>query len=184
MAFVWSTWQEGIEPWRFNLNSSGGGAGTSRELFHTVMDRTLLRAGQAVSMKTHARRELLTGLALVEPGELPPTLRIEHEGSGEHFDFPLQWRAGRYAETSWKIPEDAKLGVYDVSLLRPGRVPSRRATSASSLPIALSAFRTRVSGAMSPSSIVSKGLSSSAVPSRAEALPIRPPRRRYSRVST
>ena len=121
LAFVWSTWQEGIEPWRFNLNSSGGGEELSRELFHTVMDRTLLRAGQTVSMKSHARRELLTGLALADAGALPTTLRIEHEGSGDHFDFPLKWRAGRYAETSWKIPDDAKLGVYDVTLMRDGR---------------------------------------------------------------
>ena len=120
MAFVWSSWQDGIEAWRFNLNSSGGGNETSRELFHTVMDRTLLRAGQTVSMKSHARRELLTGLAMVDKGRLPPTLRIEHEGSGDHFDFPLAWRNGRYAETVWKIPDDAKLGVYDVSLMRPG----------------------------------------------------------------
>ena len=120
MAFVWSTWQEGIEAWRFNLNSSGGGGDVSRELFHTVMDRTLLRAGQTVSMKSHARRELLTGLAMVDAAALPPTLRIEHEGTGDHFDFPLEWRAGRYAETTWKIPDDAKLGVYDVSLMRPG----------------------------------------------------------------
>ena len=37
MAFVWSTWQEGIEAWRFNLNSSGGGEEVSHPLFHTVM---------------------------------------------------------------------------------------------------------------------------------------------------
>jgi len=118
MAFVWSTWQEGIEAWRFNLNSSGGGEEVSRELFHTVMDRTLLRAGQTISMKSHARRELLTGLAMVDASALPTTLRIEHEGSGDHVDFPLKWRSGRYAETVYKIPDDAKLGVYDVSLLR------------------------------------------------------------------
>ena len=123
MAFVWSTWQEGIEAWRFNLNSGGGGEDVSRALFHTVMDRTLLRAGQTISMKSHARRELLTGLALVDAGELPVTLRIEHEGTGEHIDFPLAWRAGRYAETVYKIPDDAKLGVYDVSLLRGGDKP-------------------------------------------------------------
>jgi uncharacterized protein YfaS (alpha-2-macroglobulin family) len=116
LAFVWSTWQEGIEAWRFNLNSSGGGGEVSRELFHTVMDRTLLRAGQTVSMKSHARRELLTGLGMVDANALPTTLRITHEGSGDHFDFPLKWRVGRYAETAFKIPDDAKLGVYDVSL--------------------------------------------------------------------
>jgi len=121
MAFVWSTWQDGIEAWRFNLNPSSEGDAVSRELFHTVMDRTLLRAGQTISMKTHARRELLTGLAMVDAGALPPTLHIENEGSGDHFDFPLVWRSGRYAETTWKIPDDAKLGVYDVTLLRPGK---------------------------------------------------------------
>ena len=118
MAFVWSTWQEGIEAWRFNLNSSGGGNDESRELFHTVMDRTLLRAGQTISMKSHARRELLVGLGLDPAAALPTTLHIEHQGSGDHFEFPLAWRAGRYAETVFKIPEDAKLGVYDVTLLR------------------------------------------------------------------
>src|SRR6516225_6479249 len=46
-------------------------------------------------MKSHARRELLTGLALVDAGALPTTLRIEHEGSDDHFEFPLKWRAGR-----------------------------------------------------------------------------------------
>ncbi|MFL6677488.1 MAG: alpha-2-macroglobulin family protein [Burkholderiaceae bacterium] len=123
MAFVWSTWQEGIESWRFNLNSAGRGDEVSHPLFHTVMDRTLLRAGQTISMKSHARRELLTGLALADAGDLPTTLRIEHEGSDDHYEFALNWRAGRYAETTWKIPEDAKLGVYDVTLIREGRIP-------------------------------------------------------------
>jgi len=121
LSFVWSNWNAGIEPWRFNLGSYGGSRELSRELYHTVMDRTLLRAGQTISMKSLARRELLTGLALVDAGELPTALRITHEGSGQHVDFPLAWRAGRYAETSYKIPDDAKLGVYDVALLRPGR---------------------------------------------------------------
>jgi uncharacterized protein YfaS (alpha-2-macroglobulin family) len=116
MAFVWSTWQDGIEPWRFNLRA-GGGEETSKALFATVTDRALLRAGQTVSMKSHARRERLAGLALADAGGLPATMRIEHEGSGEHVDLPLAWRKGRYAETSWKIPEDAKLGVYDISLM-------------------------------------------------------------------
>ena len=125
MAFVWSTWQEGIEAWRFNLDSSGGREETSRTLFHTVMDRTLLRAGQTVSMKSHARRELLTGLGMIEASQLPTTLRITHEGSGDHFDVPITWRQGRYAESTWKIPEDAKLGEYDVTLQTGERVAAQ-----------------------------------------------------------
>ena len=122
MAFVWSTWQEGIEAWRFNLDSYGSREETSRALFHTVMDRTLLRAGQTVSMKSHARRELLVGLGMLDASKLPDTLRITHEGSGDHFDFPLKWREGRYAESTWKIPDDAKLGEYDITLQNGERV--------------------------------------------------------------
>src|SRR5205814_1642005 len=97
MAFVWSTWNQGIESWRFHVDTSGHGA-TSQKLYHSVLDRTLLRAGQTVSMKHHARREQMLGLALLNSGELLPEVRIIHEGSGQKFTFPLQWRNGRNAE--------------------------------------------------------------------------------------
>ncbi|WP_280153460.1 MG2 domain-containing protein [Piscinibacter sp. XHJ-5] len=115
MAFVWSTWSEGIEAWRFHIDTSAQGI-ASQNRFHSVLDRSLLRAGQKVSMKHHARRELMSGLALVEPSELPAELRIVHEGSGQKFTQPLQWRAGRHAESSFEIPAAARLGVYRVSL--------------------------------------------------------------------
>lgn len=115
MAFVWSTWNQGIEAWRFHVDGSGHGQASAR-LFHSVLDRTLLRAGQTVSMKHHARREQMVGLGLVPPGELPTELRIVHDGSGQKFTFKLAWRAGRYAETRFDIPADAKLGTYRVLL--------------------------------------------------------------------
>lgn len=115
MAFVWSTWSEGIEAWRFHIDGSEQ-AVTSAKLFHSVLDRTLLRAGQKVSMKHHARRELMTGLGLVKPSELPTELRIVHEGSGQKFTRPLTWRQGRYAESSFDLPAEARLGVYRVML--------------------------------------------------------------------
>jgi uncharacterized protein YfaS (alpha-2-macroglobulin family) len=118
MAFVYSSWQEGIEPWRFHLSSGGGYAETDTLIAHTVMDRTLLRAGQTVSMKHYARTRLLVGLGLVPPGELPDTMTIEHVGSGQTYKFPLSWRDGRYADSSFVIPADAKLGLYTVSLSR------------------------------------------------------------------
>ncbi len=120
MAFVWSNWTEGLEAWRFHLGYGGGRWGDPDERaqrLHTVLDRTLLRAGQTVSMKHYARQEQLTGLALAAPSSLPGQLRLTHEGSGQHFEFPLNWRQGRYAESSFEIPKDAKLGVYDVSLV-------------------------------------------------------------------
>lgn len=113
LAFVWSTWNEGIESWRFALGAHGGHDESPRRL-HSVLDRTLLRAGQVVSMKHHARRERLLGLGLPAAGELPTQLRIVHDGSGQKFTVPLAWRQGRYAESRFEVPADAKLGTYRV----------------------------------------------------------------------
>lgn len=118
MAFVWSTWNEGIESWRFHVDTSGQYAPPTQQLFHTVFDRTLLRAGQTVSMKHIARSQKLAGLGLLSTNELPNLLRIVHQGSGQKFEFPLSWRGARSAENTFAIPADAKLGLYDVALVR------------------------------------------------------------------
>lgn len=117
MAFVWSTWNQGIESWRFHVDTSGSGASPTSTRLHSVLDRTLLRAGQTVSMKHHARREWLKGLTLASTVDLPTEAQIVHEGSGQKFKEPLQWRSGRYAETNFEIPKDAKLGMYRVYLV-------------------------------------------------------------------
>ncbi len=115
MAFVWSNWNEGIESWRFHVQGSNRNEPEAQQ-FHTVFDRTLLRAGQTVSMQHHARAELLKGLRLLRNDELPAQARIVHDGSGQEFKFPLSWRLQRHADTVFKIPEDAKLGAYRVLL--------------------------------------------------------------------
>lgn len=125
MAFVWSSWNQGIESWRFHLPTGSrryDEARTDQRLprLHTVFDRTLLRAGQTVSMKHHARVETLTGMALAAAETLPGTVRIEHEGSGQRFELPLAWRGRRHAESSFAVPADAKLGVYTVTLVGAG----------------------------------------------------------------
>jgi alpha-2-macroglobulin len=130
MAFVWSNWTEGIESWRFNLPSARGGAYASDGgdsdgepvpatlIAHTVFDRTLFRAGQTVSMKHYARRQNLVSLSLADANSLPTTVTITHVGSGQKFTYDLAWRGNRYAETIFKIPDDAKLGEYQVTLQR------------------------------------------------------------------
>jgi alpha-2-macroglobulin len=118
MSFVWSTWNQGIEAWRFHVGYGGryGGEETNAQRLHTVLDRSLLRAGQTVSMKHFARVEQLVGLSLPPPASLPNGLRIVHQGSGQRFDFPIAWREGRYAESRYEIPRDARLGQYSVLL--------------------------------------------------------------------
>ncbi|MEO8938695.1 MAG: MG2 domain-containing protein [Burkholderiaceae bacterium] len=127
MAFVWSTWNEGIESWRFNLpggsryGGEGGGsddAAAGRLIAHTVFDRTLLRAGQTVSMKHYLRTENLVSLSFPAPPALPTQVEITHVGSDQKYTFDLAWRGNRYADTVFKLPDDAKLGVYQVTLKR------------------------------------------------------------------
>ena len=115
-AFVFSHWQKGIEPWRFNvaINSEPELDGRA----HSVLDRSLLRAGETVSMKHFIRSETSAGLVEFKPADLPTRVKLVHQGSGQEFAQPLQWQGVRSAVSSWNIPASAKLGVYDVLLER------------------------------------------------------------------
>jgi hypothetical protein len=116
MAFTWSDWNKGIEPWRFNLPTSN--AERPDERAHTIFDRTLLRAGETVSMKHLLRTETSAGFGLTQ-GQ-PVRLVITHLGSGQQYTQGLTWRktatGGLSAESTFAIPPGAKLGQYDVEL--------------------------------------------------------------------
>ncbi|WP_156374706.1 alpha-2-macroglobulin [Pseudorhodoferax sp. Leaf274] len=117
LAFTFSDWNRGIEPWRFDLPTSQEVAPDLRA--HTILDRTLLRAGETVGMKHLLRTETSAGLA--PAAWRPATLRITHVGSGQQFEQPLAWRdtatGGRSAQSSFKLPPAAKLGEYQVELV-------------------------------------------------------------------
>ncbi|WP_456301225.1 alpha-2-macroglobulin family protein [Acidovorax bellezanensis] len=123
LAFAWSDWQRGIEPWRFNVPTSASRQPDMRG--HTVFDRTLLRAGETLAMKHFLRQQNSQGLAL--PAQQPTELRITHIGSGQSYRQPLVWRStgsgGLSAESRFAVPAGAKLGEYDVEL-RDAQEPS------------------------------------------------------------
>jgi len=123
MAFVFSGWQKGIEPWRFNLPTDQSAQSTLRA--HTVFDRTLLRAGETVSMKHFMRSETSAGLAQLPAAQLPTRAKLTHQGTGQSSTVPLVWSGARSATSSWNIPPAAKLGVYDVTLERDAPPPKR-----------------------------------------------------------
>jgi len=116
MAFMFSNWTKGIESWRFGLPMNFNEGASVRA--HTVFDRTLLRAGETVSMKHFIRTETSAGLAALKPEDLPPKLKIVHEGTGQSFEQQLTWHGTRDASSTWNIPANAKLGVYTVQLVR------------------------------------------------------------------
>ena len=114
MAFALSSWNNGIESYRFNLPTDTSKSSTVRA--HTILDRSLFRAGETVSMKHVFRIENLRGLALQKAALLPDRARIIHQGSNQEFQFPLVWRNRNAAETVFVLPKQAKLGSYDIIL--------------------------------------------------------------------
>ena len=132
VAFVFSDWQKGIEPWRFQhpTQSPESDWGHDGVRAHTVFDRSLFRAGETVSMKHFVRIEHRLGLKGVPPAQWPDTLKIVHQGSGTEVTMPLRWearpQAGLHALSRWTIPQQAQLGVYEVSLEGPVIASSNR----------------------------------------------------------
>ena len=116
LAFTWTDWQRGIEPYRFNVPTSL--QAEPDRVAHTLFDRTLLRAGETVSMKHLMRTQTSAGFGVTD--DLPDTLVITHVGSGQDYDQPITWRktatGGRSAENTFAIPPAAKLGLYTVAL--------------------------------------------------------------------
>jgi len=119
MTFVHSSWEKGIEPWRFNLP---GGSYPDGEgiIAHTIFDRTLLRAGETIHMKHILRKHTIAGFEMVPDKEKPDVMVIEHQGSDQKYRFPLKWNPNGSTEAQWEIPKDVKLGFYNVVLLRNG----------------------------------------------------------------
>ncbi len=115
LSFVHSSWDNGIEAFRFKLPNDPYPQGV---MAHTVFDRTLLRAGDTVHMKHLLRRHTMNGFSLAAPAQEPNTVSISHLGSFQTFEFPLTWDPNGVAETEWAIPGEAKLGTYGVSLVR------------------------------------------------------------------
>jgi hypothetical protein len=142
MAFTWSEWQRGIEPWRFNVPTSSAAERDQRA--HTVFDRTLVRAGETVSMKHFLRAETAAGFALTKSE--PTELVVTHVGSGQQFVQPLAWRStatgGRSALSEFAVPPAAKLACTPWSCgVRASRRKAWRRASSGSRPSACRCWR-------------------------------------------
>ncbi|NDC38367.1 MAG: hypothetical protein EBZ48_09990, partial [Proteobacteria bacterium] len=113
-TFVLSTWDEGIEPWRYGINQDYSQG--RPQVGHTVLDRSLFRRGETVHLKTLLRRKSIRGFELVPEESRPTALLLTHIGDGEQATLPLTWKENGSAENEWQIPADAKMGDYNVFL--------------------------------------------------------------------
>jgi len=114
MSFALSDWNRGIEPWRFKVDQGYSGNDMAG---HTVFDRMLLRANETVSMKHFLRQETQAGLRILPKGPMPESVVLTHLGSDQQYTFPVTFNSRGVALTTWKVPADAKLGQYNVTLV-------------------------------------------------------------------
>lgn len=116
-SFVRSDWQSGIEAWRFNVDTYSQ---IDSPKIHTILDRSLLRAGETISMKHIARVPNYKGYAyptaqnLKQP--LPDHITVELVGGEFTLDIPVEWDARGVATSTWKIPKDANIGSYHIKV--------------------------------------------------------------------
>ena len=111
LSFVLTSWNEGIQPWNFELPY---GYGAPAPIFHTIFDRTLLRAGETVHMTHVYRWPAPTGFR-AGPA-IKGVLQFKHRGSDVEFDVPVSLDRRGMAESNWTPPKGAPTGDYDLTL--------------------------------------------------------------------
>ncbi len=112
-SFTLNEWNDGIAPYDFDLSR---GSEWRADFAHTVFDRTLLRAGETVSMKHYLRRHTGAGFALPPDFTRKSMVQIVHDGSGQDVEFPIEFNANGSATSRYEIPKEARLGLYSVSV--------------------------------------------------------------------
>jgi len=110
-SFTESTWSRGIGPYEFGLPV---GSPYAADIYHTVLDRPLFRAGETVSMKHFLRRHVSSGLTVQPAAAGPHQITIRHLGSDQRYTWQVVFDGNGIATSQWRIPSEAKLGDYDV----------------------------------------------------------------------
>jgi uncharacterized protein YfaS (alpha-2-macroglobulin family) len=110
-SFTLTNWGDGIRPYDFDLPY---GWSEQEPVFHSILDRTLLRAGETIHMKHVYRAPTPTGLR--SGGTLSGTLVLQHRGSPTSFELPLVLDDGGIGENEWTPPKGAPAGDYDIQV--------------------------------------------------------------------
>lgn len=135
-TFTHSSWTDGLEAWRFGgISSRSPAYGESDITVSTVLDRNLLRAGSTVSMKHFIRRQTMSGFAKVDAKDLPNTVQIRNYEAEADYSIPLTWDANGTSVTEFAIPKEAKLGTYNISLVRKASKEQKASYSSSNFQV-------------------------------------------------
>ncbi|RYZ69295.1 MAG: hypothetical protein EOP09_07930, partial [Proteobacteria bacterium] len=113
-SFVYSGWDNGIEPWRFRMNT---GRTASDLRYHALLDRNWLRLGDDLHVKFYVRELGSKGFSFLSAKELPTRALFKTLGGKTAATFPIQWNLKNgTAVIDWKIPKDSFQGEHVVEL--------------------------------------------------------------------
>ncbi|KYG67518.1 hypothetical protein AZI86_08070 [Bdellovibrio bacteriovorus] len=116
-TFTHSSWDNGIENWRFQLGLYGGDSGV---IGHAILDRTLFRPEEKLSAKILIRKTAEKGLSLPSGKEWPSKVSFNHESGVQNFDLPLKWnKKTGVALVNWALPAGIKMGSWSMTLKVP-----------------------------------------------------------------
>lgn len=110
-SFSLTKWGNGISPGDFEL-PYGWSAPSS--VFHTVLDRALVRQGETIHMKHIVRKPIGAGFGVLQ--SFTGKLKLSHRGSDTNFELPLTIDANGTGETTWNVPQGAPMGDYDIQV--------------------------------------------------------------------
>ncbi|MEK2643939.1 alpha-2-macroglobulin family protein [Bdellovibrio sp. BCCA] len=113
-SFTHSSWDKGIESWRYQLGMSDS---SSSLMGHAILDRTLLKPEETLSAKIVLRKVQSKGLGLPSEKEWPTTLNLSHDSGLQSFKLPLQWDKKKgVALLKWTSPAGVKMGRWTLTL--------------------------------------------------------------------
>ena len=93
---------------------------------HTILDRSLFQPGQTVSMKHILRLATSAGFELPDVSDKKAVVTIWHRGTGRVHEETIDIDDNGSAASTFDLPEDAKLGRYEIGVAVDG-VGDRRA---------------------------------------------------------
>lgn len=128
-TFALSKWDEGIESWRFGVNT---GSSDDIDRAHTVFDRPIYKQGEKVHMLHLLRDQSEKGLILSKKSFTH--VLVKNVDTDKEWKLPISWRDLGIAKSEFTVPGDAIQGTYYVSLINE-KQGSREQSSAGSFQV-------------------------------------------------
>ncbi|WP_415061328.1 alpha-2-macroglobulin family protein [Bdellovibrio sp.] len=113
-SFTHSSWNRGIESWRYQLGTADY---ASPLIAHAILDRTLFKPEEVLSAKIILRKTQSQGLVLPSEMEWPANILLSHDSGLQSFKVPLKWNKQKgTALLKWNLPPAIKMGHWSLVL--------------------------------------------------------------------